>query len=215
MSQSRKHCKNAAATISKLGVDDKPPQTKEEFESLEYKLVGQQAELHLNKLHSLWHGLANVALHLPVPSISSGELQIYGDKKKIKKKVISVVKYLSGVKGNILMGGPLGKVFIFNCHLCDSLIKKPIKSLNYPSIVNCINPNCNESYLLEPENVGQEIKITRRIFKFACKDCAEDIEVPTNVFRELKLDQQLNIQCGSCATTLTFNMRPLMKGSAD
>lgn len=207
--------KGFTLSISAHDANDKPPQTKEEYESLEYTLVGQQPELDLNTLHSLWHGLSNIALHLPVPTISSGELEIYGNKEKIKKKVISVVEYLSGLKGNLLMGGPLGKVFSFNCYLCDTLIKKPIKHLNSPAFVNCLNPECNESYFLEPEDDGQEIKITRRIFKFGCKGCDADLEVPTNVFRELRFDQQLNIPCGSCSAFLTVIMSPLMKENTD
>jgi len=206
--------KGFTLSISSHSLDDKLPETKEDYESLEYTLVGQQPELNLNRLHSLWHGLANIALHIPVPTISSGELEIYGDKEKIKKKVESVVVYLSELKGNLLMGGSLGEVFSFNCCMCDSLIKKPVKYLNSPSVVNCINPECNESYLLEPEDKGQGFKIIRRIFKFGCKGCNGDLDVPTNVFKELKFDQQLNIRCGSCGASLTVVMRPLMKENA-
>lgn len=127
-------------SISGQSVDGKPPETKEDFESLEYELVGQQPALNLNKLHSLWHGLANVALHIPVPTISSGEISIYGDKEKIKEKVDQAVQFLQGIDGNLLMGGSLGPVFSFNCLTCDSLIKKPVKFLNSPAIVNCISP---------------------------------------------------------------------------
>jgi hypothetical protein len=207
--------KGLTVSICRHNEDDKLPVSKEDFESLEYTLVGQQPELNLNKLHSLWHGLANIALHIPVPSIFSGELEIYGEKEKIKKKVEAVIDYLSGLKGNLLMGGPLGKSFSFKCVMCESLIKKPFKYLNLPSVVNCINPECNESYLLEPEDNGAEFKITRRIFKFGCKVCNCDIHVASNVFRELKFDQQLNIRCGSCEAFLTVVMRPLIKINED
>lgn len=191
------------------------PKTKEDYESLEYTLLGQQSELNLNKIHSLWHGLANVALHMPVPAISSGELEIYGDKERIKNKIESVVEYLSGLRGNLLMGGVLGEVFSFNCYICDTPIKKSVKYLSSPTLVNCINPKCNESYVLEPESEEQEFKITRCIFRFNCKGCNNDLDVPANVFKELKFDQQLNIRCGSCNAFLTVIMRPLMKENVD
>lgn len=207
--------KGFTLSISSHSLDDKLPETKEDYESLEYTLLGQQSELNLNKVHSLWHGLANVALHIPVPAISSGELEIYGNKEKIKNKVESVVEYLSGLRGNLLMGGVLGEVFSFNCYICDTSIKKPAKYLSSPTLVNCINPRCNESYLLESNGKEQECKITRRIFRFSCKGCNDDLDVPANVFRELKFDQQLNICCGSCNASLTVIMRPLMKERAD
>lgn len=207
--------KGFTLSISSHSLDDKLPETKEDYESLEYTLLGQQSELNLNKVHSLWHGLANVALHIPVPAISSGELEIYGDKKKIKNKIESVIKFLSGLKGNLLMGGVLGEVFSFNCSICGTSIKKPVKYLSSPILVNCINPKCNESYVLEPKNEEQDVRVTRHIFRFSCKVCNDDIDVPANVFKELKFDQQLNIRCGSCTAFLTVIMRPFMKENVD
>ncbi|RAU18889.1 hypothetical protein DN062_05245 [Nitrincola tibetensis] len=202
-------------SVSNQRVDGKSPETKEEFESLEYHLVGQQPGLNINKLHSLWHGLANVALHIPVPTISSGEISIYGGQDKIKNKVRQVVLFLQGIDGNLLMGGSLGPVFNFNCLTCDSLIKKTVKALNSPAVVNCINPECSESYYIEPEDYKEGFRVTRRIFQFACKRCNGNLDVPSKLFRELKLDQQLNIVCGSCHTSLTVIMRPLMKDNVD
>lgn len=207
--------KSLTVSISSHSLDDKQPKTKEDYESLEYTLLGQQHELNLNKVHSLWHGLSNVALHMSVSVISSGELGIYGNKEKIKNKVESVIEYLSGLRGNLLMGGVLGEVFSFNCLICSTSIKKPVKYLSSPTLVNCINPRCNESYALESDGKEQGFKITRRIFRFSCKGCNDDLDVPANVFRELKFDQQLNIRCGSCNASLTVIMRPLMKENVD
>lgn len=207
--------KGFTLSISSHSLDDKLPKTKEDHESLEYTLLGQQSELNLNKVHSLWHGLANVALHMPVPTISSGELEIYGNKEKIKNKVESVVEYLSGLRGNLLMGGVLGEVFKFKCYICGTIIKKPVKYLSTPTLVNCINLECNESYHLESGGKEQEFKITRRVFRFNCKSCNNDLDVPANTFRELQFDQQLNIRCSSCKASLTVIMRPLIKENTD
>lgn len=203
--------KGFTLSISSHNLDDKLPETKEDYESLEYTLLGQQSELNLKVVHSLWNGLANVALHMPVPTMSSSELEIYGNKEKIKNKVESVIKYLSGLSGNLLMGGVLGEVFSFKCYLCGTLIKKPVKYLSSPTLANCINPTCKESYLLESGGKEQEFKIIRRVFRFNCNVCNVDLEVPANVFRELKFNQQLNVQCNSCNAFLTVIMRPLVK----
>lgn len=202
-------------SISRQSVDGKLPKTKEEFESLEYELLGQQSELNISKLHTLWHGLANIALHIPVPTISSGQISIYGDKVKIKEKVGHVIKFLQGIDGNLLMGGSMGQAFSFNCFACDTIISKPTKLLSSSIKVNCINPKCIESYLIEARKKKDDFKITRRFFKFECKHCHEDLDVPSNLFNELKFDQQLNIVCSSCQASLTVIMRPLMKDNSD
>lgn len=207
--------KNFTLSIHKKNLGDKPPETREDYESLEYTLLGQQSELKPNTVHNLWHGISNVALHIPIPTISSGELEIYGNKEKIKNKVASVVEYLSGLGGNLLMGGVLGKVFSFNCCFCDTQIQKPVKNLTSPTLVNCINPKCNESYLLEPSSEDQDIKITRRVTRFDCKDCNNNLDVPTNLFRGLKFDQQINIRCPSCDASSTVIMSPLIKEHSD
>lgn len=203
-------------SISGQSVEGKLPETKEDFELLEYKMLGQQSELNLNKLHNLWHGLANVALHIPVPAISSSEqISIYGDKVKIKDKVDQAIQFLQGIDGNMLMGGSTGKVFSFKCFACDILISKPIKLLSSPTKVNCINPKCIESYLIEAGKKENDFKITRRFFKFECQHCHEDLDVSSNIFSDLKFDQQLNIVCSSCKASLTVRMRPLMKANSD
>lgn len=178
---------------------------------MEYVALGTQSGLSLNKIHRLWHGVSNVALRLPIPNISFGDLTIYQNKEKIRKKVNSVLDFLKSITGNLLMAGPLGEVFSFDCFACGMTLKRPVKNLISPSVVNCINPNCNESYLLEPGETKKNIDITRRVFRFECHSCQQSLEVPSNIFRELRFNQQLNIVCGSCQSTLELVMRPLMK----
>lgn len=200
-------------SISKESTEGQSLNTKEDYESLEYVAVGTQSALNLKRIHKLWHALSNAALHIPVPSIGSGELTLYQDEEKIRKVVESTVDYLRGIKGNLLMVGPRGEVFSFECQGCGMKIKRPIKNLVSPLVVNCIAPECKESYLLEPSELEQDIKITRRIFRFKCQICDEDLDVPSNLFKELRFDQQLNIVCGSCRTSLELIMRPLARMS--
>lgn len=198
-------------SISTESIEGRPLKTKEDYELLEYVALGTQSALNLLKIHKLWHALSNAALHIPVPSIGSGELKLYQDKAKILKIVKSTVEYLRGIKGNLLMVGPLGEVFSFDCQACGIKIKRPVKNLDSPLVVNCISPECKESYFLEPSEQEKDIKITRLIFKFKCQRCDEDLDVPSNIFKELRFDQQLNIVCGSCQASLELIMRPLIK----
>ncbi|EEX36484.1 Uncharacterised protein [Vibrio metschnikovii] len=203
--------KGFSLSISNDKVDGRTPATKEEFESINYTSIGNQAELNINKLHKFWHAFSNVALHIPVPTIKSGDINIYGDKEKIKQKISLFIDYLSDYKsGNLLVGGSFGKVFSFTCCVCDVIIKKPVKVLTSPVVVNCINPECSESYLVEPDGNHKHI-ITRRIIKFRCQSCENYLEVPTNTFKELKFEQELNIRCLGCESNQTIVMRPQIK----
>jgi hypothetical protein len=207
--------KGFTLSISTEPISGKLPINKEEYESINYTPIGKQSAINLNKLHSFWHGLSNVALHIPVPTIDSGDISIYGDKEKIRKKIKAFLSYLSELKeGKLLMGGSLGKEFSFDCCACETLIKKPVKLLTSPTVANCINPKCNESYLIEPEKSNVH-EITRRIIKFACLECKKDLDIPSNVFKDLKFEQQLNICCGECQSSQTVIMRPLVKGCSD
>lgn len=204
--------KECSISISAEKIYGEFPKTKEEFESIKYTPLGTQSELKLNKLHQLWNGVSNVALHIPVPSISSANLSIYGDKGNIRKKVNDVVSFLSGIKGNLLMGGTFREEFGFNCFVCDTKIKRPVRNLQNETVVSCINPKCQESYVIQKDR-NDEFEVIRRVIKFSCAGCNEDLEVPTRRFRELRFDQNININCWKCNTLSEVIMRPLMKST--
>ncbi len=204
--------KEFSISVSAEKIDGRSPKTKEEFESIKYIPLGTQSELRFNKLHKLWNGLSNVALHIPVPNILSGDLNIYGDQDKIKKKVSDVVSFLSSMKGNLLMGGTFGEEYFFNCFTCDTKIKRPIRNLQLQTIVSCINPNCKESYVIQ-KNINDEFDVIRSIIKFSCTFCNEDLKIPTRFFQDLRFNQKLDIQCGKCNTLSEVIMRPLIKST--
>lgn len=197
-------------SISTESVGDTPPRTKEDYQAFEYVSLGVQSDLNLNRLHKLWHSLSNVALHIPVPTILSDEIDIYGDVEKIKKKVKLVIEYLTKLDGNLLLGGVIEKSFKFECCMCGLEVRRPISKISTPIVVNCINPDCRESYLLSKKS-DEKIEAIRRIIKFNCEACDSDLEIPTNLFKELKFDQQLNIKCGVCDSLLEVIMHPLIK----
>lgn len=204
--------KEFSISISSEKIDGGAPQTKEEFESIKYTLLGNQSELKLNKLHQLWNGLSNVALHIPVPSISSTALNIYGDKEKIKQKVSEAVSFLSAMKGSLLAGGALGRVYGFNCFACDTKIKRPVNNLDQQTTVSCVNPKCQESYVIQKDKSG-EFEVIRCVINFLCAGCNECLDVPSRVFQELRFDQKLNIKCENCGMLSEVIMRPLMKST--
>lgn len=197
-------------SISDEKIDGRLPKQKEEFESIEYTPLGTRPELKLNKLHHLWNGVSNVALHIPVPSIKSPNISVYGDKDKIRKKVNDVITFLLDIKGNLLVGGCFGEDFSFNCLVCRTKIKRPVSSLKDKNVLSCINPKCQESYVIQRDK-HDEFEIIRSIIKFSCCRCNEDLEVPIRVFKDLRFNQVLRIRCGTCSHLSEVIMRPLMK----
>lgn len=206
--------KEFSISISAEKIDGRSPETREEFESIEYTPLGTQSELKLNELHSLWHGVSNVALHIPVPSILSENINIYGEKDKIRKKVSEVVVFLSNMKGNLLVGGSFGEDYSFNCFVCDTKIKRPVSSLQNKIALSCINPKCQESYVIQKDK-HDNFEVIKSVVKFKCLGCNEELEVPTRTFKDLRFNQILNIRCGNCSTLSEVIMRPLIKSTEE
>jgi len=198
--------KEFSVSISTEKINGRPPTTKEEYESIAYTPFGTQSELKLRKLDKLYNSLARVALHIPVPSISSGYINIYGKKEAIRKKVEDVISFLSDIEGNLLMGGSFGEELSFNCLACDTKIKRPIRNLQDKTVISCINPNCVESYLIEKKY--DSFKKIRRVIKFSCAGCDEELVIPARYFQELRFENSLEIRCHNCDMKSEVIMRP-------
>lgn len=197
-------------TLSISKISGELPTSIQDFESLDYKKIGTQKSLKLNKLHSLWHSLSNLSLHLPIPTIHSGHLSIYGDTAKVKKKIKAVLDILSDLKeGNLLMGGVIGKTISFQCEPCGIEIKKPVSNLKSGDVISCITPNCDESYLVETEE--SDFVFTRNVFDFECPSCAEILYLPHQTFSKLTINSILNIKCYDCSKVTSLIMRPMIK----
>lgn len=204
--------KGFSVAISTEKINGRSPETREEFESIEYTPLGNQSELKFNTLHRLWNGLSNVALHIPVPSISYESIDIYGKKERIRKKVEEVISFLSDIKGNLLMAGSFGEEYSFDCFACTTKIKRPIKYLLDKTVLSCINPKCKESYVIQNDK-NNGFGVIRNIIKFACSGCNDDLEVPIRYFQELRFNQTLKISCCKCGMLSEVIMRPLMKST--
>jgi hypothetical protein len=181
------------------------------IEDLDYEFLGKQSELPLRNLHKLWNGLSNVALHISIPSKDS-TMSVYGEADTIRQKIYDVLNLLKSFDGNLFMFGPREQVFTFECVSCSMPIKRPVSKITEAGVVaNCINPECDESYLLIPtQEDAADFNIVRRIFKFQCEGCKEAIEVPSNYFEGLRFNQELNVNC-QCGFQTTVIMRPLAK----
>lgn len=198
-------------SVCNMDSDSNRPKNKQDYEKLKYKKVGTQKSLNLRKLDKLWHSLSKVGLHIPVPTIHSGQISMYGDVIEIKKKVVDVVALLRDLAtANLIMGGVFGEVLSFNCVACNTPIKKPKSVLELGKVViNCISPDCPESYTIEKDGEGYSCE--RNVFEFSCQNCSSALHVPHQTFSNLRLNSVLKLRCGECASETSVIMRPLVK----
>lgn len=185
--------------------------TQEDYEKLDYKTLGTQKSVDLSKAHKLWNSLSGLALHVHLPSVDDEGQNFYGSTEKIKSKVKAAVDLFNGLKnGDLIIGGFLGETFNIECVACGALIKKPAMKLKSGNVVvNCISPNCPESYLVNYMN--GEYVTERNVFKFKCNGCGHDLDVPHQTFSNLHLNSNLEITCGNCQSKTSVIMRPLIK----
>ncbi|HFG2179848.1 TPA: hypothetical protein ACGF8R_003372 [Vibrio cholerae] len=198
-------------SVCKMEGDYNLPKNKQDYEKLEYKKIGTQKSLNLRKVDKLWHSLSKVSLHIPVPTIHSGQISIYGDVLEIKEKVVDVLNLLRDLApANLIMGGVFGEVLSFNCVTCDTPIKKPKSILESGKVViSCISPDCPESYTIEKDGEGYSYE--RNVFEFKCGSCSSTLHVPHQTFANLRLNSILKIRCGGCTSETSVIMRPLVK----
>lgn len=197
-------------SISNEKINGRPPRSKEEFESIKYIPLGMQSELRLNKLHQLWNAVSKLALHIPVPTIFSGNIKVYGDKDDIRRKVSEVVSFLSNMNGNMLIGKLPGLDYVFKCFTCDMEIRRPVKKLGDETVVSCINPDCKESYLIK-RTEKDDFEIIRNVVRLPCSGCGEYLEIPTKKFYDLRFEQVMPAPCSNCGVLSDFIMFPLPK----
>lgn len=204
---------NDEVTVSVALVGEKTNEltTQDDYEKLDYKVLGTQKSVDLSKAHKLWNSLSGLALHIHLPSRDDDVLKFYGNTEKTKVKVKAALDLFNELKkGDLIIGGFVGETFNIECVSCKVLIKKPAMKLKSGNvIVNCISPNCPESYLVN--YVNGDYVTERNVFNFKCNECGHDLDVPHQTFSKLHLNSRLKIKCGNCLSKTSVIMRPLVK----
>ena len=178
-----------------------------DFEKMEFLPIGTQVGFNPNKLGSIWHALSNLALHTPVPENSGKDIQTYGNVEEIKSKIRETLLELKRLKdGNLLMSSGFGNITSFEC-VCGSTNKRSIDLLKHGQTINCINPECNESYKFEQS----KNLFLRRAFKVSCQLCEQEHELPKKTLEKMPVDKALPFKCEGCGDQITLVWRP-MKG---
>ncbi|MBE3671238.1 hypothetical protein BOO25_20135 [Vibrio navarrensis] len=183
--------------------------SQEDYEKLDYKILGTQKSVNLSIAHKLWNSLSGLALHINLPSVDDEAINYYGNADKIKCKVKDALDLFNELKkGDIIIGGFLGETFNIECVSCKILIKKPaIKLKSGKVLVNCISPNCPESYLVN--YVNGDYFTERSVFKFKCNDCGHELVVPHQTFSKFRFNSRLETKCENCSSKISLTMQLL------
>jgi hypothetical protein len=182
-------------SISTTHTGDNPPKTAEEFAALEYVEIGQQAGFEIGKMHKLWNGLSNVALHVSMPSDSSA-VSTYGSAEAINAKLIEAVAEFKKFKKGTLIGGSLSTQWSFQCSVCKTVIRRNADLIKDGQIISCFNPLCDESY--EIRKIGDELSCICRQATFHCKVCNQPATFPSRRAEKLSVGDRITLTCEKC-----------------
>ncbi len=178
--------------------------TLEEYKAQEYVPIGTQVGFNPNKLGKLWNGLANLALHSPIPTNKSTAIPHYGNPDKIRKKVKDTLEEIKKINEGTLMSSGMGKEVSFDC-ICGSKNKRRLGLLRNGQVVSCINYQCNESF----EYVESGMLFARRSFEITCLKCGKLADIPKKIVEKLRTDQQIHFECEGCGEKIYIKFAPM------
>ncbi len=200
---------NAASTFT-LSISEEPTNsggdapTLAEYQAMEFVPVGTKIGFNANKLGKLWNALANLALHVSAPISKAATVRHYGDKDKIVAKVREALAEIKEISNGTLLSTGFGTEVSFDCY-CGVKNKRKLALLKAGQTVNCINPNCDESY----EFVSADASFGRRALDVACKHCGTVKVVPRRMIEKVKYDQFIHYQCDGCGDTVYIQWKPM------
>jgi hypothetical protein len=173
------------------------------FEALDWTKVGTQSGFNPKTIGKLWNGLANVALHIPVPTNSDDSVSTHGHKNKISEKVQEALFEIKRVaQGNLLTSG-WEDVVRFTCG-CGRPGERNMSLLTDYSIVSCHASNCDGSFEVKIEN--GECIFQPRLFEIVCS-CGEVSKLHRKTVDRMKLNEPGKVQCKVCGRETIFGWK--------
>lgn len=197
--------KHAATTLNISVAPDVPSEyTAEGYEALDWKPLGTQIGFNPNKFGKLWNGLAKLALHIEVPTSKDTTVKPYGDMQAIASKVKQALAEIKQISKGTLMSPGIGQEVSYKC-VCGSKNKRRLEMLKDGQTINCINPDCNESY----GYVQSAMSFERRTFEIVCRACEASRDIPKRMVERLRTDQHIHFDCEGCSETIFVSWRPM------
>lgn len=176
--------------------------TPEGFKTLEWKTLGTQVGFSPNNLGKLWNGLAKLALHIEIPTSKDVTVNQYGNVQEIASKVKQALAEIKRISEGTLMFTGMGEEVSFECY-CGSKNKRRLELLKDGQTINCINPDCDESY----DYVQSDMSFGRRAFEIVCRACGESRDIPKRMVEKLRTDQRIHFDCEGCGEIIYVSWR--------
>lgn len=182
--------------------EERPPQTAEDYEALEYVEIGTHVGFNAAKLAKLWNALSRVALHVHLPEHKADHIPAYGDPEKIRKQVTECLAEIERISTGSLISSGLGEEVSFEC-ACGSKNKRRARLLQPGTVLSCINPDCVETYEVTKE--GEDFMFGRRAITVPC-ECGREHEIPTSKLEGLAKREMLQFVC-ECGETIYLHWK--------
>lgn len=200
------HVDEHAAETLKLSVSKEPARADVAPEDQEYIEFGIQIGFNAKKLGQLWNALSGLALHVTLPKHREDQLQPYGDKSKIRAKVVQVRAELERLSAGNMVTSGVGEEVHFDC-ICGEKNRRRRALLKPGSSVFCINPKCVESYRFSIEN--DEPTFEREGGDTECDSCKAPVFVPQRAVGKMRVGEHKLLKCDECGAENKIVAMPL------
>lgn len=177
-------------SISRLpAVDGRNP------EDEEYVEIGMEVGFNPKLIGKLWNALAKLALHVRLPQSKNDAVPDYGDKEKIKSKVLDVISELKRLSSTTMTFSGIGEEVSFECD-CGAKNRRRASLLKQGQVVSCINPECAGSWHVRID--GTDIGFQARLAHIKCEQCTKCNHIPWRTVASMKYDQVGSFSCDPC-----------------
>jgi len=185
--------------------ENSSPPTLEDYQAMEFLPIGTQIGFNPNRLGQLWNALANLALHITLPTSKDHDVARYGNSEKIRAKVIEALDEIKRIGAGTLMSSGMGEQVSFNC-FCGANNKRRLGLLKDGQVISCISPTCDETY----GYVASDMSFGRRVFEITCRSCgAQQRDIPKKMVEKLRTDQHIHFDCEGCSEKIFISWRPM------
>lgn len=196
--------KTFTLSISAKDATDTPPKTAEGYDQMDFVPIGTQVGFDPQKLGRLWNALANVALHIKVPTKKEEAVRRYGDAAKVREKVLQALEEIKRLSTGTLVSSGMGEEVSFQC-ICGARNKRRLGILKDRQIISCIDPNCKETF----EFFKEDLSFGRRTLTLTCRNCQESRDIPNKLIEKLPLDKHMHFDCERCGDTIYVSWQPM------
>jgi hypothetical protein len=163
------------------------------YEKTDFIAVGTQVGFNPTLIGKLWNALANLALHIRIPTSKDDDIPLYGDQQAIKAKVEETLLEMKRIASGTLISSGIGQEISWECS-CGMKNKRRYALLQDNQTINCINSKCNESY----DYIQSDNAFLRRTFEITCRKCDQPHNLATRVVEVLRKDQPIQFDCENC-----------------